>query len=70
MTVTRLEPPIPLNTPKGSAQAMFLIDYSTEHNLYWVCFQDETGECWTWDNSQIRACKNITMGRVLDTIIQ
>jgi hypothetical protein len=66
MSVIRLDPPIPLITPKGSAQAMFMIDYSTEHSLYWVCFIDETNECWTFPNEKIRACKNITMGRELD----
>lgn len=66
--IIQLDPPIPLETPKGSAQAMFLIDYSPEHNLYWICFQDDTGECWTWSNPKIRACKNITLGRTLDTV--
>lgn len=43
--------------------AMFLIDYGTEHDLMWVTFIDETGECWTWPNPKIRAQKNITLGR-------
>ena len=29
----------------------------------WVCFQDDTGECWTWENAQIRARVNKTAGR-------
>jgi hypothetical protein len=29
----------------------------------WVCFQDDTGECWTWENADIRARVNITIGR-------
>jgi len=62
-TIVRIDPPIPLNTPKGSAYAHFLIDNGLEDNLQWVCFQDDTGECWTWDNSNIRATKNITIGR-------
>ncbi len=66
--IIQLNPPVPIETPKGSAQAMFLIDYSIEHNLMWVCFIDETGECWTFQNPEIRACKNITLGRTLDTI--
>lgn len=61
--VVRLEPPIPLVTPKGSAQAHFLIDYGFEQDLVWVCFQDDTGECWSWNNSQIRAQKNTTAKR-------
>lgn len=68
--ILQLNPSIPLETEKGSAHAMFLIDYSPEHSLYWVCFIDATGECWTISNEKIRACKNITLGRTLDTIEQ
>ncbi|CAO3432729.1 hypothetical protein [Azospirillum doebereinerae] len=59
----QLNPPLPMDTPKGSALAHFLIDYGPEHDLCWVCFQDESGECWTWSNRDVRAPKNITMGR-------
>ena len=62
--IIRLDPPLPLETPKGKAMAHFLIDYGFEHDLYWVCFQDETGECWTWNNKNIKAQKNITAGRI------
>jgi hypothetical protein len=34
--------------------------------LFWVVFQDLTGECWTWDNTQIKAQKNITIGRIYE----
>lgn len=64
MTITRIDPPLPLLTPKGKAMAHFLIDYGLEHDLYWVCFQDDTGECWTWKNSVIRLQNNITAGRI------
>jgi hypothetical protein len=43
--------------------AHFIIDYGPEHDLMWVCFQDDTGECWTWENAHIRARVNHTMGR-------
>ncbi len=59
----QLNPPLPVITPKGPALAHFLIDYGPEHSILWVCFQDEGGECWTWRNPDIRAQKNITMGR-------
>lgn len=62
--MVQLDPPIPVNTPKGPALAHVLIDYGLENSLCWVCFQDETGECWTWPNSKIRAQKNITYGRL------
>ncbi len=63
MTILQLEPPLPVVTPKGEAIAHFMIDYGPESHLHWVCFQDETGECWTWPNPEIRASKNITLGR-------
>lgn len=62
--ILQLNPPIPLDTPKGSALAHFLIDYGPEYNLMWVCFNDADGECWTWDNKEIRAQKNITLNRI------
>jgi hypothetical protein len=58
--------PIPLTTPKGEALCHFVIDYGPEHNLKWVCIQNDTGEIWTWDNTKVRGCKNISMGRVLE----
>ena len=61
--ILQLEPPIPLDTPKGKGQAHFLIDYSIEQHLMWVVFLDDTGECWTFQNPEIRAQKNSTIGR-------
>ena len=61
--ILQLNPPLPLVTPKGPALAHFMIDTGIENDIQWVCFQDTTGECWTWKNSKIRAQKNITQGR-------
>ena len=69
-TITQLNPPIPLTTPKGEALAHFLIDYGPESSLFWVCFQTYSGECWTWDNCEIRAPKNITLNRTNISPIQ
>jgi hypothetical protein len=66
--ILQLNPPLPLYTPKGSALAHFLIDYGPEHNIMWVCFNDDGGECWTWQNSDVRACNNITMHRKVNKI--
>lgn len=63
MTLIQLSPSIPVTTPKGRALAIGWIDYSEEHDILWICFQDDTGECWTWSNRDIRAQKNVTMGR-------
>jgi len=59
----RIDPPLPFETPKGPAMAHFLIDYGPEHHLLWVCFQDDSGECWTWSNKDIRLQHNLSMGR-------
>ena len=61
--IVQLNPPLPLDTPKGSGIAHFLIDYGAEFDLYWTVFLDDSGECWTFSNREIRAQKNQTMGR-------
>ena len=43
--------------------AHFMIDYGPEHHLLWVCFQDDSGECWTWPNKDVRLQYNLSMGR-------
>ena len=63
MSTLQLNPPIPVVTPRREGYAHVLIDYGSEFNLLWVVFLDDSGECWTYDNTQIRAQKNITMGR-------
>lgn len=59
----QLNPPIPVYTPKGKGWAHVLIDYSQEHDLLWVVFLDETGECWTLPNRDIRIQSNRSLGR-------
>ena len=59
----QLNPPLPLNTPKGEGFAHFLIDYGPESDLYWTVFITATGEIWTFANREVRASKNITLGR-------
>ena len=61
----QLNPQIPLDTPKGKGWAFFLIDRSQEHDLEWVVFLDESGECWTFSNRDIKIQKNYTMKRVI-----
>lgn len=65
-TITRLLPSLPVDTPKGSALAIFMIWLGEEHNMLWTCIQDETGEIWTFDNKYIRGQKNIQMERIVD----
>lgn len=60
MSVTRLDPPIPVRTPLGDAHAFAWIDYGKGHHLQWLCAIDETGEFWTLANPQIRRQTSIT----------
>jgi len=70
MTILQLNPPIPVVVKISKhgiyepALAHALIDYGIEHNLYWVVFLQSTGECWTMQNSSIRAQFNVSVGRV------
>jgi hypothetical protein len=61
--IIQLNPALPVLTPKGEAYAHFLIDYGMEEHLLWVCFINETGECWTFRNKDIRIQKNYTLSR-------
>ena len=62
MIALRLNPPIPLDTPKGPADAHVLIDYGSEAHLLWVCFVRETGEQWTFPGKDVRLEMNVTGG--------
>lgn len=64
---TQLNPPIPLETPKGAGMAVGVIDYGPDYDLLWVVLDDATGECWTCNNAKVRGVRNITMGRRLET---
>ncbi len=61
--IHQLNPPLPVITPKGKAFAHILLDYSQEHDLIFTCFQDDTGECWSWSSKEVRLQTNITLGR-------
>jgi hypothetical protein len=58
--LTQLTPPIPLDTPKGKAWAIALIDYGPQWDLQWVTFIHGTGECWTFTNRDVRQEENMT----------
>ncbi len=61
--IVQLNPPIPLETPKGRGMAHIIIDYSTEHSLIWQVFIDATGESWLFRNEEVRLQPNWTFGR-------
>lgn len=60
--ILRLDPPLPLDTPRGSGWAHLIIDYGQEHDLIWVVFLDASGECWSVRNGEVRLRPNRTMG--------
>ena len=61
--ITQLNPPLPMETPKGGGWAHFLIDYGPESALLWVVFMDADGACWTVPNAEVRMSFNWTIGR-------
>ena len=69
--ILQLNPPLPLHTTRGPGLAHFLIDYGPEHHLQWVVALDKSGitgdvgECWCFENPEIRFPINPTMGRVV-----
>lgn len=58
----QLHTPIPVETPLGDAFAHLVFDYGQEHYIHFVCFLNETGECWIFDNREVRLQPNLTMG--------
>lgn len=62
--ILQLNPSIPVETPKGKGLAQLVIDYGPEFDLIWVVFLDISGQCWSFNNKDIRAQMNITMGRL------
>lgn len=63
--LTQLNPPLPLQTSKGSGLAHFVIDYGPESHLMWVVFLDADGACWTVPNPEIRMAPNWSFNRRL-----
>ncbi len=62
-TLTQINPPLPLETSKGTGLAHFVIDYGPESELLWVVFMNADGACWTVPNPEVRMSTNWTMGR-------
>lgn len=60
----QLNPPIPCETPMGSAFCIAFIDYGQEHDTLWKCIITATGEVWDVPQPQVRGVKNISMGRL------
>jgi hypothetical protein len=61
--IIQLASPLPLKSPLGNCLAHLVIDYGLEEKVYFVCFQDDSGECWVWNNQQVKAQRNTSYGR-------
>jgi hypothetical protein len=70
MTVTRLDPTIPVLYGRDVAgewvvakgRAMLLIDYSEDGHLLWAIADDATGQIWTIANPAVRVRGNDSLG--------
>lgn len=56
-----LNPPIPVETPEGSGQALYLIEYGPEYDLYWITVLESSRECITFNNRDIRARISVSL---------
>jgi len=63
MGLLQLDPPIPLETNKGTGYAILVIDYSQEHSLLWVVMMDESREIWCVPNEEVKGQVNWSMNR-------
>jgi hypothetical protein len=61
--ILQLDPPIPLDTPKGAGFAHLVVDYGMDFDLCWTVFITKTRECWTFQNREVRAVGNVTFKR-------
>ncbi len=62
--ILQLNPQIPMTCPKGEGYAILMIDYSQDHDILSTIVINQTREIWTYKNSEVRAVKNISMGRL------
>lgn len=64
--ILQLHPSIPVVTPKGTGKALFILDYGPEFDIMFIVALDSNGEICTFKSQEVRAIKNITLGRSLD----
>ena len=64
--MSRLDPMLPLDTPKGEGFAFWRTDYGQEHDTLYSVIITSTREIWDFPQSKVRGVKNISMGRIHD----
>ncbi len=62
VTITILEPPWELETPRGVAYALVLIDYSQESFTYFLTTAKDTGDFWIYRNDRVQLRWNESTG--------
>ncbi len=62
MHIQQIEPPWEVETPRGKADVMAIIDYSQESYVYFLVAQRVSGEFWIFRNDKIRLCWNESTG--------
>lgn len=63
MVIYEPRQPLEVETPKGRGRVWLVTDYGTETEKLFAVVMNETGEIWEFTNRDIRATKNLTMGR-------
>jgi len=61
-TITLVEPPWEVNTPRGKADVLALIDYAQESYLYFLTAQRDTGAFWIYRNDKCSLFWNESTG--------
>lgn len=56
----------PITGEADGFEAQFLIDRGLERYTYFLGPLDSDGTYWEFDNTEVRACKNVTIGRTLE----
>ncbi|MCX7319241.1 MAG: hypothetical protein NT113_07010 [Hyphomicrobiales bacterium] len=65
-TIHELSQVLWVDSPKGLGLVKFMICDGVDSDILWVTAIQDTGECWTFSNEDIRFAKNITIGRRVD----
>jgi hypothetical protein len=62
VTLTVIEPPWEIHTPRGKADVLAVIDYSQESYVYFLCAQRVTGDFWVYRNDKCQLFWNESTG--------
>lgn len=63
MIIYEVHQELEVETPKGKGRVWLITDYGSEIEKVFTVIINENGQFWEFNNSQITATKNLTMGR-------